>query len=517
MRANYDLCVIGGGPSGYAAAMRAADFGKSVLLVERKRLGGTGIFDGALASKTMWELSNKVKTIREELGASAASEMPFAQVRSAISAAIEESTALMQRQLRLIQEQSQNMDFVQGAASFVSPTQLKLTLPDGTTQTVGAAHTIIAAGSRPRLLPEIAVDEKTIVTSNGILHFDHFPKSIVIVGGGIIGCEFASMFANFGQTRVCMIEREGRLLPFEDEDVSRLVTQNLVQNGVVVHERARLLRLEQRAGGVEYEIADRQGDRQVFFVEKALVSVGRVPNLEDLQLANAGVRTSERGIEIPDNDTQTNVPKIHAVGDISGHVALVSVGEREARHAVVSLFANFKAAPIRYKIMSSIMFLAPEVALVGANEQTLRQQNIPYRVAKVDFSVLSRAIAMRKTRGFFKLLVSDDDEMKVLGMRAVGEHASSAIQVVALVIYLGKGITELADMVFPYPSIVEGIQTCTRLLMGKAVLKPDILPDKVQCYRYVNGQQIPIHNQAARRPAPAMAAAPRKNLPRKKK
>jgi dihydrolipoamide dehydrogenase len=516
MRTNYDLCVIGGGPSGYAAAMRAVDFGKSVLLVEAKRLGGTGIYDGALSSKTMWELSNKVKTIREELGFSAASEMPFSQVRSAISAAIEESTLLMQRQLRLIQEQSQNMDFISGTASFVSPTQLKLNLPDGSERVVGATNTIIAAGSRPRLLPEIAVDERVIVTSNGILHFDQFPKSMVIVGGGIIGCEFASMFANFGQTRVFMIERESRLLPFEDEDVSRVVTQNLTQNGVTVHERARLLRLEKRAGGVEYEIVDWQGDRQVFFVEKALVSVGRVPNSEALQLVNANVRTNERGIVIPDNDTQTNVPNIHAVGDISGHVALVSVGEREARHAVVSLFANFKAAPIRYKIMSSIMFLAPEVALVGASEQALRKQNMPYRVAKVDFSVLSRAIAMRKTRGFFKLLVSDDDEMKVLGMRAVGEHASSAIQVVALVVYLGKGIAELADMVFPYPSIVEGIQTCTRLLLGKAVLKPDILPDKVQCYRYVNGLQIPIHNQAARQPPPAPVAR-RKNLPRKKK
>jgi len=336
-----------------------------------------------------------------------------------------------------------------------------------------------------------------IVTSDGILHFDRFPKSLVIVGGGIIGCEFASMFANFGQTQIFMIEREQRLLPFEDEDVSHIVTQNLMRNGVTVHERARLIRLEQKQGEVEYEIDSPHDQQQVFRVEKALVSVGRVPNSETLQLQNAKVRMSEHGIEIPDNDTQTNVPNIHAVGDISGHIALVSVGEREARHAVVSMFANFKAAPIRYKIMSSIMFLAPEVALVGANEQALRQQGIPYRVAKVDYSMLSRAIAMRKTRGFFKLLVSDDDKMKVLGMRAVGEHASDAIQVVALVIYLGKGIAELADMIFPYPSIVEGIQTCTRLLMGKAVFKPDILPDKLQCYRYVQGEKIPIYNQGA--------------------
>ena len=499
MKNCYDLCVIGGGPSGYAAAMRAVDFGKSVLLVEKRRLGGTGIFDGALASKTMWELSNKVKTIREEIGSSAASDMPFTQVQATINAAIEEDASLIQRQLNLIQERTNNIDLVQGVGSFLSPNQINVTHAHGVTQTVCVDKVIIASGSRPRLLPDIAVDEKVIVTSNGILHFDHFPKSIVIVGGGIIGCEFASMFANFGQTQVFMIERESRLLPFEDEDISNIVTQNLARNGVTVHERARLLRLEQKNGGVEYEIACPHGHRQVLHVEKALVSVGRVPNLEELDLAKADLRANERGVEIPDNDTQTNVPNIHAVGDVSGHMALVSIGEREARHAVVSMFSNFKAAPIRYKIMSSIMFLAPEVALVGANEQTLRQQGVPYRVAKVDFSILSRAIAMRKTKGFFKLLVSDDDEMKVLGMRAVGEHASSAIQVVALVIYLGKGIVELADMVFPYPSIVEGIQTCARLLMGKAIYKPDILPEKLQCYRYVDGQKIPIYNQGARK------------------
>ena len=495
MANQFDLCVIGGGPSGYAAAMRAVDFGKRVLLVEKGLLGGAGLYDGALASKTMWELSNKVNTIREELSTTTGNEFTFDHVRATIAAAVEENRALIQRQLDLIRERRHNLDFVAGAASFISPQELRITSADGPERRVSAEKFIIASGSRPRLLPHIAVDERVIVTSNGIMHLERFPKSLVILGGGIIGCEFASMFANFGQTKVYLIDKEARILPFEDEDIADIVTSNLTRHGVTVYERAQLLRMEQHQGGVEYEIADSYGRRQVIQVEQALISVGRVPNIEELDLGQAQLRTNERGIEIPDNDTQTNVPHIHAVGDVSGHTALVSVGEREARHAVVSMFADFKAAPIRYKIMSQIMFLNPEVAMVGANEQTLRQQGIPYRVAKVDFSVLSRAIAMRKTKGFFKLLVSDDDEMKVLGMRAVGEHASDAIQVVALVIYLGKGIVELADMVFPYPSIVEGIQTCTRLLMGKAVYKPDILPEKVECYRYVAGQKIPIFNR----------------------
>jgi dihydrolipoamide dehydrogenase len=179
---------------------------------------------------------------------------------------------------------------------------------------------------------------------------------------------------------------------------------------------------------------------------------------------------------------------------VSGHIALVAVGEREARHAVISMFANFTYEPIKYKIISTIMFLNPEVASVGINEQIAEHKGIPVRVAKVNYGTITRAIAMRKTNGFFKLIVSDDDEMKVLGMRAIGEHASSAIQALSLLVYMNKGILELSTMVYPHPSIIEGIQTCCRLLLGKALYKPDILTDKVQCYRLINGHKINIRN-----------------------
>ena len=210
------------------------------------------------------------------------------------------------------------------------------------------------------------------------------------------------------------------------------------------------------------------------------MSVGRVPNVESLNIENAGIQMSNRGLHIGDVDTQTNVEHIYAVGDISGHLALVNVGEREARHAVIKMFAPFPVEPIHYNNISTIMFLAPEVAAVGINEQQAMEQGIAIRVAKIDYSMIARAIAMRMTKGFFKIIVSDDDEMKILGMRAVGEHASSAIQSVVLLMYMNKGIDELANMIHPHPSIVEGIQECVRMLLNKSIYKSSVFADKLK-------------------------------------
>jgi dihydrolipoamide dehydrogenase len=489
----YDLCVIGGGPAGYAAAMRAIDFGKKVILVEKSKLGGYGIYDGALASKTMWELSNKIRTVRETIGQDRRIDMTFDEVKNIIDEALFERKFQLSCHLRIIHSETDLITYERGEASFITAKEINITKANGENLVVFADYTIIATGSRPRVIPGLDVDEKTILTSDGILHIDSFPKSMVILGAGVIGCEFAAMFSNFGQTKVYLIDKAERILPFEDDDVAAMVATNLEENGVVIHRGSQLIRMEHKNDGVEYELENQDGTREVIQVDKAMLSIGRVPNIENLNLDNAGVAMSKRGVHIGENDTQTSIDHIYAVGDVSGNLALVNVGEREARHAVVRMFADFSVKPIQYSNISTIMFLNPEVAAVGINVQQAVEQNIPIRVSKVDYSTIARAIAMRKTNGFFKIIVSDDDEMKVLGMRAVGEHASSAIQSIALLMYMGKGIDELAHMIHPHPSIVEGIQECVRMLLGKSIYKSSVFKDKLKCYRLVNGERIPLN------------------------
>jgi len=491
----YDLCVIGGGPAGYAAAMRAIDFEKKVILIEKSKLGGAGIYNGALASKTMWELSTRFRKVQEDLGESGERKInvSFDDVKASVEEAVFDRKFQLTCHLRIIHAETNLITYEKGVASFVTDKEIKITKENGKEEVIHAENTIIASGSHPRKLPNVPVDEETIMTSDGVMSMTDFPKSMVIVGAGVIGCEYATMFANYGKTKVYLIDRAKRILPFEDQDISELISKNMEKQGVVIHHSTNLKRLEVVDGMVEYEIEGADGKIEVIQVEKALLSIGRVPNIEPLNIGNAGVKMSKRGVHIGDVDTQTNVPHIFAVGDISGRIPLVNVGEREARHAVVKMFADFPVRPINYDNVSTIMFLNPVVAAVGANEKMLREKNIPYRIAKVDYSTIARAISMGKPEGFFKLIVSDDPDMKVLGMRAVGAHASSAIQSIALLMHMDKGIDELAHMIHPHPSIVEGVQEAARMLLGKSIYKSAVFKDKLKCYKCRDGVCTPLN------------------------
>jgi dihydrolipoamide dehydrogenase len=491
---HYDLCIIGGGPAGYAAAMRAIDFGKTVLLIEKDRIGGAGLFNGALSSKAFWEYSTRYASARKEVAKHGLDyTIHFSDAKKVVESAIFERKFQLNVHLKLLQKATHTplLKLEKGCASLLNKNEVQIIKKTGIKR-VYAEHILIATGSRPRQLASISSDEKIIFTSDGIESLTDFPESMVIVGAGVIGCEYATVFSNFGKTKVFLIDKADRILPFEDEDLAGIVAANLEKNGVVIHRNASLARMEIKDGKVEYELSHKDGHTEIHRVEKALLSIGRIPNTEHIGLKEAGVEVDERGY-IKEEDTQSSVPTIYAAGDITANIALVNVAEREGRHAVVKMFGP-PVKPLVYRNISTIMFLNPEVAAVGMNEQDARAQHIPYRLAKIDYSCIPRAIAMRKTNGFFKLMVTDDDEMRILGMRAVGEHASSAIQAVALLIHMNKGIQELGNMMHPHPSITEGVQECARMLLGKPIYKSSVFKDKLQCYRYADGICTPLEN-----------------------
>ncbi len=490
----FDLIIIGGGPAGYAGAMRAVDYGKRVCLIEKDKVGGAGVYNGALSSKTLWEIANKVSGINEMIVSSGRSkfELSWKDVKKTLDEAIFERKFQYSCHIKLLQTETMQklLHYERGAGSLKSKNEVIID-HEGEQKVIWGENIILATGSRPRKDPKIIVDEKTIMTSDGIDQIEDYPKSLVIVGAGVIGCEYATIFSNFGKTKVHIIDRAERILPFEDEDISKLVAGNLIEKGVVIHSNAKLERIETIDGEVEYELAYSDGRKEIIRVEKALMSIGRIPNVENLGLETAGVEMSQRGIHIGDDDTKTNIPNIYAVGDVSGRIALVNMGEIEARHAVEKMFGQ-KTERLSYDNICTIMFLHPEVAAVGMNEQTCIQNNIPVKVVKLDFSVIARAIAMRKTQGFFKIIVTNDKEMKILGMRAVGEHASSAIQAVGLLIKLNMSIEVLSELIHPHPSIVEGIQECVRMLLKKSVFKSSVFKDKLSCYSLVEGVKTPL-------------------------
>jgi dihydrolipoamide dehydrogenase len=306
----------------------------------------------------------------------------------------------------------------------------------------------------------------------------------VIVGGGVVGCEFATIFANYGKTKVYVIDRQERILPFEDEDISRLCSTNLERKGVTVHHQCQLVDMQIIDGEVEYTIQHHTGGRESIRVEKALVSIGRVPNTDDLGLENTTIELEPNG-HIKNDRTQTNVPHIYAVGDVTCDKALVNVGELEARHAVERICEG-EAKELRYENVSSIVFLDPELAAIGLNEIQAQEAKISYKVAVYGYALVNRAIAMRATSGFVKLLVTNDDQMRILGMRALGVHASSTIEAVSLMMQDNRPARELGEVVHPHPAITEGVQDCVRMLEGTSIYKPHVFSSdlRLSCVTY---------------------------------
>lgn len=329
----FDVIVIGGGPAGYAAAMRAIDYGKSVCIIEKSRVGGAAVYNGALSSKTMWIMAQRIKNLNEAIVSvnRKPAEVSWQEVVKTVQEAVFERKFQYSCHIKLLKKHRSDLfTYLRGRGRLISKNEVEIICNEGGKEVVYGDNIILATGSRPRKLPNMDVNEKHILTSDGIEKIDDYPKSLVIVGAGVIGCEYATIFSNFGKTKVYLIDRADRILPFEDEDISKIVSDNLEKNGVVIHHKAKLERMSIIDDHVEYEISRPDGAIEVIKVEKALLAVGRVPNIENLGLDEIGIKLGKSGRHIGDEDTQTNVDNIYAVGDASGRIALVNMAEIEA-------------------------------------------------------------------------------------------------------------------------------------------------------------------------------------------
>ncbi|MDO7613604.1 MAG: FAD-dependent oxidoreductase, partial [Crocinitomicaceae bacterium] len=274
----FDLCIIGGGPTGYAAAMRAIDLGKKVILVENDKVGGAGVYNGALSSKTLWELSQKVYEVNKTVVSTGRQkfEISWEEVKRTMNEAIFDRKFQYSCHLKLLQTETEEIVFryERGFGKMLNPSQVEVTKHSGEKKIIDTENIIIATGSHARKLPNVAIDEKTIMTSDGIHQIEDFPKSLVIVGAGVIGCEFATIFSNFGKTKVYLLDRAERILPFEDEDVAKLVADNLQEKGVEIFHSVTLVSMNHKEEGVEFEVSLPDGTREIMQAERALISIG---------------------------------------------------------------------------------------------------------------------------------------------------------------------------------------------------------------------------------------------------
>lgn len=477
-----NVCVLGGGPGGIAAALRASELGKSVCLIEGKQLGGADYWNGALQSKTMWEMakfSNITSRYRETKSLELLKEIPAVRhenIHAALHLAAKKREDVAIRQL-----EAAKVRVIYGKGTFRTANAVAVEMNSGRSEVVESDYVVIATGARPRAHPTAVADGQVVLTSDDIMT-KPIPKSLVIIGAGVIGCEFATIYANLNQTQVNVIEKNSRMLPMEDDDVAELSQNLLERRGVHFHHQSALVDNAVVDGKFHYTLKNLcDGELHNYVVDHALVSIGRVPNVESIGLENVGVQLQNG--RLPRDKVMRVAPhkNIYACGDVSTRIALVNVAELEARACVehMYLMCPEEQHVTHLDNLSTIMFLDEEVAAVGLNEKQCRRQNIGYKMAKYCYGLDARALVMGLTDGFVKLLVTNDSKMQMLGARAVGPHASSIIEMASLAIHNRESVHNLGHLQTAYPTLVQGFQECILMLLGSSKFKPRTFPQLV--------------------------------------
>ncbi|KAG5490371.1 hypothetical protein JKF63_00491 [Porcisia hertigi] len=478
----YDVCVLGGGPAGIAAAIRAHELGKKACIVEEARIGGADFWNGALQSKTLWEMAKFAQYTRNSTSdrfMNSLGELPKIKHENLIKAITEAAKTRESQTLEHLA--SAGTDIYFGFGAFKTPNSVGVMKKDGLEEIVEADYFVVATGAHPRPHPTAVGDGKVVFTSDDIM-MQPLPKSTVIIGAGVIGCEFASIFANFGETRVNIIEKSSRILPMEDEDIALFVQTLLEEKGVCFHHHSAMESNSIQDGKFHYTLRDlRNNSLHEHVTESALVSIGRVPNVSKLNLDAIGVKVENSRINRDEFLRIKPHKHIYACGDTCTRVALVNVGELEGRACIDHMYTPYPEEQLQLKLdnLSTIMFLDQEVAAVGLNEQECQKRSIGYKMARYSYEYVGRALAMGDTRGFIKLVVTNDKKMQVLGVRAVGPHASSIIELASLAIHNRESAYDLRNLHAAYPAITQGFQECLNMLLGSSILKPGVFPQLV--------------------------------------
>lgn len=449
MKKDFDLIVIGAGPGGYTAAIRAAQLGGRVAIVEKSDLGGTCLNKGCIPTKSLIASVHVLDCLQKagEFGIKVETKgVDF----SAIMARKERIVKQLRNGVELLLK-SYGIEVIKGRASFISPSEIKV---EG--HTFNVKKCIIATGSIPSQIPEIDIDGENIMTSDDILELSQLPSSLLIIGGGVIGLEFACIFQTLG-TKVIVIEALPQILPGEDRELSRMLERILKGKGIDIKTSARVKEITYANSEVEVTFESANGLDKVV-VEKVLVATGRKPRFQELGLEHAGI-VCENGRIVVDEKMETNIKGIYAIGDVAGTPFLAHKACAEGMIAAENAMGEH--VTIDYKVIPGCIFTLPEIASVGLSEDEARERGCEIKIGKFPFMASGKAMTMGETKGFVKI-VADKETDEILGVHIIGPQATELINGAALAVKLECTTAELARFLFPHPTLSEAI--------GQAVL-----------------------------------------------
>lgn len=456
------LIIIGGGPGGYVAAIRAAQLGFQVQVVERENMGGICLNWGCIPTKALLKSAEVLEYLQkaEEYGIQTASPQP-------------DFPAIIKRSRTVADKMSRGIDFlmrknkievIKGTARLLPDKRIEVSLADGKTQTLTAPHIIIATGGRAAELPHIQIDHERIIGYREAMTLPKKPEKLLIIGAGAIGVEFGYFYATLG-TQVTLVEALPHLLPREDEEVGKELEKIFRKKGITIFTGTQVTAIEKTTKGIKAKLQTPKEQKQVE-ADLALLAIGIAPNTENLGLEALGVKT-EKGRIVVDEFYRTNVPGIYAIGDVIPTPALAHVASMEGIICVEKI-AGLEPHPLDYSTIPSCTYCQPEVASMGLTEKAAREKGYEVKVGKFPYSASGKASAIGKNEGFVKL-VFDAKYGELLGAHIIGPNATEMIGELIVARRLEITGHELAKTIHPHPTLSEAIMEAAAAAYGEVI------------------------------------------------
>lgn len=456
-----DVVIIGGGPGGYVCAIRSAQLGLRTVLVEKYRLGGDCLVMGCIPSKALISVAR----LYEKVSSGAAFGLHADGLRLDYQALQKWKSGVISTLEAGIESlcKGYKADVMKGEAEILDRSTIRVRGANGE-ETIKTKNIVIATGSQPVSLPGLASDGKLIVGSSEALEFTDAPKRLLVVGGGYIGLELACAYQRFG-SKIIIVELMEQLLPGTEPDLVRYVQRNLEKRGAEIHLKSRVISVEKGDNYVKALIETPQG-KATLEAEKLLLSVGRRPASEMLNLSRLGVETDQKGFVKTDEHMMTNVSGIYAIGDVRGQPLLAHKASKEGIVAAESIGGKPTAAD--WKSIPWAIFTDPEIAGVGLTEKEAVERGYEVKKSRFPFAALGRALAAAEPDGFARI-VSDAKSGLVLGVQLVGPEASDLISEASLAIEMGATVEDIALTIHPHPTLPEALMEASELAAGRPI------------------------------------------------
>jgi dihydrolipoamide dehydrogenase len=461
---NFDIVVVGAGPGGYVAAIKAAQLGYRTACIEDDALGGVCLNWGCIPTKALLESAAMI----QHLGHAKEFGVEVGEVKTDLAQAVKRSRQVSEKLVKGIGFlfKKNKITHIPGRGRLVEKGKVEVSDKDGKKQTVAARHIIIATGSRPRDLPFLKIDHEIVWDSTDAMLCKDVPKTLAVVGAGAIGCEFADVYAAFG-TEVTIIEALDRILPLEDRDCSAVVEKSYRKRGMEVFTGARLEKADIGKDGAKLTVKTAKGETRTVEAERVLSAIGRAPNVEDIGLEELGVELTDRGFIKVDRRMRTSVEGIYAIGDVAGPPLLAHKGSHEGVACVEGIHGDPHAG-IDYANIPNCTYCHPEVASVGLTEEQARESGQEIEVGVFPWSANGRALTAGETEGFVKI-VRGKKYSELLGAHIVGPHATELIAEFVVGRHLETTVEEMDRAMHPHPTLSEAVGEAALASLGHAL------------------------------------------------